>query len=71
MFVEVMMTEYILTEWKKAPNRSRRSYTRMHDWQRDDDYGRRPLSRVDVKRYKLFLKRVAPSHYKKVFPEEQ
>ncbi len=70
MFVELIIAQYVLTEWKKAPNRSRRSYGRMSDWQGNDDWAKQPLSRADVQRYREYLKQHAPSHYKTVFPEE-
>ena len=70
MFIEIMMTEYILTEWKKAPNRSKRSYRAITDWQTGEPEMRRPLTRREVVRYKEFLKRHAPSHYKKLFPDD-
>jgi hypothetical protein len=70
MFIEIMMTDYILTEWKKAPNRSKRSYRAIGDWQTGEPEMRRSLTRSEVRRYKAFLKKHAPTSYRKLFPDE-
>ena len=70
MFIEIMMTDYILTQWKKAPNRSKRSYSAIGDWQTDDPDVRRPLTHVEVIQYKAFLKQHAPSSYRRLFPDD-
>ena len=64
IFLEVMLADTILRQWKDCPNQSRSSYNSV-SWPES-----RPLSDKEVEALKALLRKHAPSSFEKLFPEE-
>jgi hypothetical protein len=69
MFAELMFHYFALRKWKLNPAATKRQIGMLSSWNEDRPENYLPLSRAEVARMKRFLRKHAPSSYRKLFPE--
>jgi hypothetical protein len=69
--IEVMWLAFLLRQWKEEPDLPLGEYRCMAGW-RDDpaERYRRPISAAHLARAKARFRRIAPTHFREMFPEE-
>ena len=64
--IVVMMLDSILTQWNRAPSTPRRDYSAWPNREFLVD-GDEPISELELRSMKREFKRLAPTHYAKLF----
>ncbi len=67
MFIELMATHIVLEKWKRNPRASKMEIGVWSHWREPTEENHLPLSRADVLRMKRFLKKHAPTYYRRLF----
>jgi hypothetical protein len=71
MFIELQATYFILKRWNQNPAATKRQIGVWQHWKQEVEGNDRPLSEVNVKRMKTFLRQNAPTSYFEIFTEEK
>jgi hypothetical protein len=69
MMIELQATYFVLKKWNQNPTATKREIGIWQHWREETEDNDRPLTVVEVKRMKAFLRRYAPTSYFEIFAE--
>ena len=69
LFIEVLLLDVVLSKWKRAPSTPRHAYPLGATFA-DEPLADKPFSEQEIRRMKHRFKKIAPTHYAKMFGGE-